>query len=176
MQKCIPLILLLLISIITSVEAQNANPAPAPAVDWFARIVSVVAILIGLGGLILNLLSRWDKSREHDPSVDIDLTKTSRMAEYDFELKIINRGDVSLQVVSLQCKHGALEPDDAEVSKDGTTADYNGFRIDGRKDETFVGTYKCEFSFAGPEEFIVVVRINDHQQRLRKRTLIRDLP
>jgi len=67
MQKCIPLILLLLISIITSVEAQNANPAPAPAVDWFARIVSVVAILIGLGGLILNLLSRWDKSREHDP-------------------------------------------------------------------------------------------------------------
>jgi hypothetical protein len=157
-------------------SAQGTLASSAATVDWFARVTSLIAILIGVGGLVLNLLTRLDKAREREPAIDFDLTKTSRMGDYDFELKVLNRGDVSIQIVSLQCKHGVLEPDDAEIEEGGSRANYNGLRIERGTEETLVGTYKCEYGFAGPEEFVVTVRINDRSQQLRERRLVRRIP
>jgi hypothetical protein len=66
-------------------DAQINNPGsttvniPPPAIDWFARTISSVAICIALVGFIWG---RIDKHREQklaqearDPSVDFDLTR-----------------------------------------------------------------------------------------------------
>ena len=93
--------------------AQISNPGsttvniPPPAVDWFARTVSALAFVVALAAFIWG---RVDKHMERkaaraarDPSVDLDITRGNRVGNYDYELKIINRGDVSVQVVSLSC-------------------------------------------------------------------------
>ncbi|MGY4473745.1 hypothetical protein [Bradyrhizobium sp. USDA 3364] len=98
------------------------------------------------------------------------------MADYDFELKVRNRGDVSIQLVSLRCKHGELEPDDADIDDGGRRANYNGLRIERGAEELLIGTYRCEYDFEGPEEFTVTIRINDQRQQLSERLLVRQLP
>ena len=124
---------------------------------------------------------RIDKHRERklaqearDPSVDLDLTRGRRKGNYDYELKIANRGDVSVQVLSLACDgRVTLKPDDAEVSTDGRVVDYNGLRIERGENETLIGELACKS--VGPVKFTVTLRINEKTQRILKVPLNRNL-
>jgi hypothetical protein len=158
-------------------EAQNLSTTP-PGVDWFARTISLLAFVVAfiafIWGRVDKYLERKAAREARDPSVDLDITKGRRRGNYDYELKIINRGDVSVQVVSLSCGGRAtIMPDDAEVSSDGRTVDYNGLRIERGESETLIGEINCDS--LGTTEFNVTLRINEKSQRTLKIPLKRDL-
>ena len=158
-------------------EAQGVAPPP-PTVDWFARAISLLAFVVALAAFIWGRadkrLERKAAQEAREPSVDIDLIKGRDAGNYDYELKIINRGDVSVQVVSLSCgSHATLRPDDAEVSPDGRTVNYNGLRIERGETETLIGEVDCER--LGTIEFNVTLRINEKRQRTLKIPLKREL-
>jgi hypothetical protein len=154
---------------------------PPPAVDWFARTVSGLAFVVALAAFIWGRvdkhLERKAAKAARDPSVDLDITTGNRPGNYDYELKIINRGDVSVQVVSFSCDARAiLKPEEAEVSQDSRTVNYRGFRIERGNSHTLMGEVDCEIAERGPIEFTVMLRINETEQRLLKVVLKRDLP
>ena len=149
----------------------NIPPPAPPAVDWFARTVSGLAFLVALAAFVWG---RVDKYRERkaakaakDPSLDIDVAGP-RDGPFAYELKIVNRDDVSLSLLSLSCDPGfKLETHGATVLRDGTFLDYNGFRIDRGNEETFRGMIK---SSSGRREanFVVKVRINLPKPRIHE--------
>jgi hypothetical protein len=164
------------------VSAETNGPgttAAQPAVDWFARATSTIAIVIAVAAFIWG---RVDKHREQraareakDPAVDFDLTRGGRKGNYDYELKIANRGDVSLQIVSLACGSGAtLAPDeDGQLKDDGRLIDYNGIRVEPGERETLLGEVNSKAS--GTVRFTITLRINEKTQRLVRIPITRNL-
>lgn len=153
---------------------------PLPNVDWFARIVSGLAFIVSAARFAWG---RIDKSRERtatrarrDPSVDLDITRGNRSGNFDFELTVVNRGDVSVQLVSLSASKGAmLVPDDADVTSDKTVADYNGLRIERGKEDTVVGEVNLQPGKSGTIEFTVKIRVNEAAPRILTTVLKREL-
>jgi hypothetical protein len=150
-----------------------------PTVDWFARATSTIAIVIAVAAFVWG---RVDKHREQkaardakDPAVDFDLTRGNRIGNYDYELKIANRGDVSVQIVSLACDSGAtLKPDeDGQLKDDNRLIDYNGLRVEPGERETLLGEVDSKRS--GAVRFTIILRINEKTQRLVQIPITRSL-
>jgi hypothetical protein len=163
-------------------SAQTDGPGTAasqPTVDWFARATSAIAIVIAIAGFIWG---RFDKRYERkaareakDPAVDFDLTKGNKKGNYDYELKVANRGDVSVQIVSLACDAGAtLEPDEyGQLSNDRRMIDFNGLRVEPGNLETLLGEVNSKTS--GAVRFTIMLRINEKTQRVVQIPITRNL-
>jgi hypothetical protein len=153
-------------------SAQTASPqngtSPPANVDWFARVTSTLAIIVAI---VAFLWGRLDKHHERktaeeakDPTVDFDLTRGRGKGNYDYELKIANRGDVSVQILSLACEAGAaLEPDEEGELKNSQLINYNGLRVEPGEQEALLGEVNCTRS--GIVKFTVKLRINERTQR-----------
>jgi hypothetical protein len=163
-------------------NAQTNGPgtaAPSPTADWFARTTSAIAIVIAIAGFIWGRIDKHNErkaAREaKDPAVDLDLTRGNRKGNYDYELKIANRGDVSVQIVSLACDAGAtLEPDeDGQLGNDKRLIDYNGIRVEPGDRETLVGEVNSKTS--GAVSFTITLRVNEKTQRIIQIPITRNL-
>jgi hypothetical protein len=158
-----------------------AQTASAGGSDWFARAISIAALVISVATFGVG---RYDKYRERqsaaparDPVVDIDITRGQVAGNYDYELKVANRGEVSVQLLSLSCDKGAvLKPDDAEVSRNGRTVNYNGLRIERGTQETLIGEIDTEYLQRRPIELVAKLRVNDPIPRGFIARLKRNLP
>jgi hypothetical protein len=157
----------------------NGTTAAQPTVDWFARATSTIAIIIAVAAFVWG---RVDKHREQiaareakDPAVDLDLTRGDRTGNYDYELKIANRGDVSVQIVSLACDSGAtLQPDDdGQLKHDNRLVNYNGIRVEPGERETLLGEVNSKTS--GAVRFTITLRVNEKTQRLVHIPITRNL-
>jgi hypothetical protein len=143
---------------------------PPPSIDYWARGLSILAVLISAAAFIWG---RVDKSREtkakkaeKDPSIDFDVTKGWSEGKSKFELTIKNRGDVSIQVVSLSCDRNAiLKVDYADLSADSRTVSFRGRRINAGKNEVVEGEIETPPSQKRPVEFIVKLLINEEKVR-----------
>ena len=78
---------------------------PPPAVDWWARGVSTIAIVISLIALVTG---RLDKRREKNaaaaaklPLVDMHVEKGDIAGDWYFQTRTTNRADVSIELVSI---------------------------------------------------------------------------
>jgi hypothetical protein len=175
MPKSITLGLAVLILITTPALAQSAPP---PAADWVARTVSILAVLIALAAFIWG---RFDKFAERkaakaakDPSVDLDISGFEG-GRFDYELTIVNRADVSIALLSLSC-NGCVKllGEDADISRDRSSVDYNALRIERGTHVTVVGQI-IPPPGGGTVEFVVRIRINEAVPRTYETRLKRTL-
>lgn len=154
-----------------------ANP-PQPTIDWFARGASALAILISMASFVWGRVDKHnDRKAEKaakDPVIDLDVTGFAG-GPLNYELRIENRADVSLALLSMSCTGGVrLTSDEGHVGSKGTAIDYNGQRIDPRKSETYVGEIYPPAG-GGDVDFVVRTRVNEHQPRVHEARIKRNL-
>lgn len=151
---------------------------PPPSVDWFARVVSGLALVVAF---IAFVWGRYDKHVERqatqaakDPSVDLDLTGFPGK-DSDIELRITNRADVSIAVLSLSCSGGTLIATRfGQITKSANAIDFNGYRIDRGAEELLICKIKPPPG-GGSVEFVVRIRVNEAHQRVYETRLKRQL-
>jgi hypothetical protein len=96
----------LLFAVNSIVFAQPESIGMGPMTDWWARVISVAAILISLAAFFAG---RWDKWRERKaaaaaklPLVDVQAETSETPGQWFFTIATTNRANVSIQLISVE--------------------------------------------------------------------------